>query len=416
MVVNFRRLGIAALSGIGAFFLAQTPVLANTPIAWAALAGGAPVVIGFSTAGVGFVLVCGVEAWVLSKYLKISIGKAIGATVSLNVISSLMGAFLSGMAYSSSFGVILFGLPGAIIFAFIAGRRGMPAFYGPIIFICLVVGTVTVYAVQGIIYQSNHFVAYLYMLFPLVLGFGLTLLYESIFAVSIIGHKDPWKALLKANIASYIVLSLLIPFSPVKLSIDSGWSYRGYLRGSIADGGTADEISGVIDRYYGSNLYLIGFTKKVNYPASFDAQFEIESLQRGAAWVNNADESTPEVGLAIINKLLSIETLTEDARWDLEQGVIYYKYWSNLAKIAADGDSDTFLEKYQEWYDWQMGSLQPISFASPYHLAVRMVRDYELDCELPEEEEDFNIPVPEPKPVYDPFGVLGGEDEISTAN
>jgi len=398
-------------ASIWLFFLLEEPAFANSPLLWGALAGGAQLVIGLSTAGVGLILVTCAEAWVFSKELGMKFTYALGGTVALNIVSSIMGAFLAAFAYSSSFAVLIFGLPGTIIFAWLADRQGMPRYYGPIIFIGLIAGTFGIYALQDIITIANPFIAYLYMLFPLVLGFALTLIYESLFVKSFLKHKNPWKALLKANLYSYLILAILIPFSPVKLSLDSTWTYRNQLDNLIAQGGDPADAVGAMNRYHGSNLYLIGLTKEVSYPAIYDASDEIGPLKRGSlSAYMSIEKCNPEVGIAIAEELLRQDSLTDDAEKRVNYALTYYTYWNDFNYAAKNQDVDEAQRVLDEWTEWITNSKWPDLFTSPLSLAKSTDQAYNLGLDIPEESE-----IPEEEPIPDPFGVLGGEDDVSTS-
>lgn len=381
---------ILGLAGI--FLAVATPAYADIPITWGMYAGGAQAAIGLSTV-IGFIAITVAEAWVFTKYFDLTWWAGIKSSLILNLASSAIGAFLAGAAYTSSFAVLILGVPGTIFFLIYARRLGMPDYYTAIIVPTLIIGNIGLMFSIGIYLQRNPLIIYGAMMVPLVLGFGLTLLYESLFAKSVLGVEDPWKALLIANLVSYAILAVVFPLSPIKIHADSKW-FLAYQTESDIIRCTPEEAVENITRFHGSNLYLLGISKRSSPPRGYFPEKEIHGIE-SAFYTGSHGEPDPDTALAVIDYVESYPDIDDETINLLERFKEQVELWRRLRDAIIAHDQSEVDNVYNEWETWLEDP--PIILRDDFKIDMSLdperafydlARKYESDLGSPSEREE----------------------------
>jgi hypothetical protein len=207
--------------------LAATPVLA-VPSVWGGIGAGAVVVISMRTWGLAFVGVVLIEAAIFSRMLKLPVARAFWVVIVLNVASALLGALVGVLAFSAPLDIFAMFIYLAILGVWIQYTKVIPVWASVTIWVTMLMGWTAAY-VDTMVYLPDPGIATRYAgyLTPLLLGFGLTLLLKGIFAKPLLKRDRPWKTLLIANIASYVLLGIVLLFcSPPKVGLGLGMKLR----------------------------------------------------------------------------------------------------------------------------------------------------------------------------------------------
>ena len=143
--------------------------------------GGAPAMLSISTRGIALLLIFIVEAFVFMKILKISPGRAIFASIVLNLFSTILGILLAVCAFAGTIPTIVI-LGGYVLLSIriFVNRDSLPMGFASILIFTVTVGSLFVYATAPVIPPQNSLVVYFLMLFPLLVGFGLSIMFETL--------------------------------------------------------------------------------------------------------------------------------------------------------------------------------------------------------------------------------------------
>jgi len=381
---------ILGLAGI--FLAVATPAYANIPITWGMYAGGAQAAIGLSTV-IGFILITFAEAWVFTKYLDLTWWEGIRSSLILNLASSAIGAFLGAIAFTEFEWAFLLGGPAAIFFLWYNRNHGMPDYYTGIILPCLIAGTLGLYGTLGVVQFNSPLIVYLVMLAPLILGFGLTLLYESLFAKSVLRVENPWKALLIANLCSYLILAVTIPFSPIKIHSTARYFIAQQLASNISTLSEEDTID-YLKRVHGSNLYLLGISKRSSPPRGYFPEKEIHGI-KSAFYMSNYSEPDPDTALAVIDYVESYPDIDDETINLLERFKEQVELWRRLRDAIIAHDQSEVDKVYNEWETWLEDP--PIILRDDFKIDMSLdperafydlARKYESDLGNPAEREE----------------------------
>ena len=412
---------ILGLAGI--FLAVATPAYANSYIPWGPIAAGAQVTIGLAWSGVAFVVIVLLEGFIFARILKVSWGIGIGRALILNLISSALGAGLAAIAWEGLF-VLFLGIPFTIGFLINLKSKGAPWSYIFLIVLTTIIGAYGVALVGSIYLETNPVISYIKMLGPLVFGFSTTLIYEGLWARQILDTDKPWRALLIANICSYMVLAIAIPWSPIPLTLGLDFADKYYLGDTINEGAGPDKILQIVKQRHGSNLYQLGLTDKVQLPEDYDAQVELDGIAVALNKAIPGKRFRPESAIAICDWLISLPESSEETRESAQWFKTYTEYWAKAETKAKEGDIDGLYAVIDDWDRHYMTyvnlELKPGGVQSPLSVLMTIDAVFDLGLEIPEfdeldeaERERYSIESDLPA---DPFGALGGgEDEVSTS-
>jgi hypothetical protein len=388
---GWRRASTIAFLSAFSFIILEKPAYADIPLTWGGIAGGAQAAIGFSTGGIGFIAITIAEAIVFRKYLSMTWGRSIFASVMINLISSAVGFFLAMTTFTfKEMGVVVGALVTFLLIIYMR-RKGMPWYYTVIILPTMIIGSIGVFGNLSIIHQDNHFILYGMMLLPLVLGFGLTLLYEGMIAGYFLPSDDFWEPLLIANCYSYLILAIALPFSPIKAHLDSRYFLSSDIQNQIVTHNQSpEEVVEIIRRYHGSNLYLLGLTNHSSPPPGYDGEKEARGIQFSFGHIAQGNPD-PDIGIAVAEEALTYDSLPDSKRLHFEWTISYLQHWKIARDAIISGDQDALDIAYQDWENWIAGSSWPEGGESylpkPVEVIQWLILFHEADLEAPVEDE-----------------------------
>ncbi|MFH1675922.1 MAG: hypothetical protein ABIC40_02770, partial [bacterium] len=257
----------------------------------------------------------------------------------------------------------------------------------------------------------------LILIAPLPMGFGLTLVLEGQRAKDYFGKINYWPALLIANIASYIFLALVIPFSaPNPFPVDP-YRFPGSFYGNVpfhADLGekshlfrwrmaeklqkdaSAEEIVRMFEDQHASTLQLLGLQKREPFPGDYNYKLEIDALTDGFSHSVGRDKlPDPSVGIKVIDLMLSNASMDEKARSRFENLRRVFEFWQDSEKAVKNKDQamlDTSYEKWKDLYDGNsdvdIGRISPgsIFYSLLLHSKSDLVNPSDVESEEDERE------------------------------
>jgi len=341
------------IAGIGfALLLIASPVIAAGMTTWGVNGGGAPAMLSFGTKGVAFIIIWIVEAVVLRFYLKIPWTRAIFGSLALNAFSTLCGIVLSLVAFTMplmtwlALGIFL--LLSYRIF-FVQGK--IPEFYGPILLLTMLIGSIVAYRINGLVPPVSPILAWLMIITTLLTGYGITVGLEALICGKLLVVKNAWDGILRANLVSFLILILMIPFFPGNLYDGNEDNLKSVLSQKIIDGADSSEMVNNFNHFAASNFFILGLSKDSSPPDQYWAGLELDVLNLAYS----AESETfpdPETGLAIAGNALSYGDLFEDSEEDLTFAEKYFGHWSRALKAKENGDTSTYISETIAWTTW----------------------------------------------------------------
>ncbi|MCX6645143.1 MAG: hypothetical protein NTY09_02105 [bacterium] len=387
---GIQRASIIAFLSTLSFIILEKPAYANAPMTWGGIAGGAQAAIGFATGGIGFIAITIVESIVFRKYFSMTWGRSIFASVMINLISSAIGFWLANAAFQLKIPGLFVGALVTSILIYHMRYKGMPLYYMLIIIPTILIGFIGVLPFWKIIVQTNHLVIFGMMMLPLVLGFGLTLLYEGMVAGYFLPTDDFWKPLLIANCYSYLILAIALPFSPIKAQIDSQGTLVFEIQNQIvAYNRSPEQVVEIIRKSHGSNLYLLGLTSYSSPPPGYDGKQEERGLNYSYGHFSQGDPD-PDIGIAVAEEALTYNSLTDFKRKHFEWTIDYLEHWKIAREAIIAGDQNALDIAYQNWKNWKVANPQPETvgalFPEPSEVIQLLVMIHKSDLEAPVED------------------------------
>jgi hypothetical protein len=344
---------------IAAFLLFETPVSANAPIFWQGILGSAPaLLLNTKAMVVAFILVVLIEAWVFDRAYKLGWKRSLIIALVLNLVSSALGFVVGTLSFSEMYmagPLVLVAILLAPIFSFaIPGFRKLPVWFGGTAIICVIVGFLGLYADYGSEPPQPGLAVLGLMLSPLPFGFGLTLLFEGFMLGWFIKDKGRWGVLMRANIYSYILLALMIPFfgqNPFQAlgPGEQSFQYEKSIRRMMMAGASAQEIVDMLERPRASNLYLLGLVKNMPVPDNYDVSMEFDALLWTFSRFVPQEPVDLSTGAKVADLFLKYPSLKAESRADMEWLKQYFSCWIAARKAIQEHDADSLAKICEEW-------------------------------------------------------------------
>ncbi len=147
---------------------------------WGINGGGAPAMLSFSTRGIAFLLIWLIETIILKKLLDISWGKAIFASLILNAFSAISGIIVALCAFAGTYiTIIVLGAYVLLTIRIFVVQDKLPQGFASILILTVCIGTVFVYYTASIIPPQWPVTIYFLMAIPLLIGFGISIMFET---------------------------------------------------------------------------------------------------------------------------------------------------------------------------------------------------------------------------------------------
>ncbi len=314
--------------------------------------GGAPAMLSFSTRGIALLLIFIVEAIVFMKILKISPGRAIFASIILNVFSTIFGIIVALGAFSGTIPTIVI-LGGYVLLSIriFVNRDNLPLGFVSILIFTVTIGSVFVYLTAPVIPPQSTLIVYFLMVFPLLVGFGLSIMFETLICTKLLKVPDAWRGILAANIASYIMLALMVPLMSDNIYEGKQKYIKPVIVQKIYEDSVTSDIIEILEDYAAPNFYLLGLSDDNTPKGEYWAGMEVDILYEAYSG-EDVSYSNPEYGLAIIEHLLSYPETYESQQDELEWLHKYFRYWVAV-KEASDVDNNVdYISATVQWLTW----------------------------------------------------------------
>jgi len=321
--------------------------------------GGAPAMLSFSTKGIALLLIFIVEAIAFMKILKISPGRAIFASLILNVFSTILGIIVALGAFSGTIPTIVI-LGGYVLLSIriFVNRDNLPLGFVSILIFTVTVGSVFVYVTAPVIPPQSTLIVYSLLVFPLLVGFGLSIMFETLICARLLKVPDAWKGILAANIASYIMLALLVPLMSDNIYEGKQKYIKPVIVQKIYEGSVTSNIIEILEDYAAPNFYLLGLSDDNTPKGEYWAGMEVDILYEAYS-KENVSYPNPEYGLTIIEHVLSYPETYESQQDELEWLHKYFGYWVAVKK-ASDADNNVdYISATVQWLTWYQTNNMP---------------------------------------------------------
>lgn len=314
--------------------------------------GGAPAMLSFSTRGIALLLIFIVEAIVFMKILKISPGRAIFASLILNVFSTIIGIIVALGAFSGTIPtIVILGVYVLLSIRIFVNRDNLPLGFVSILILTVTIGSAFIYLTAPVIPPQSTLIVYFLMVFPLLVGFGLSIMFETLICGKLLKVPDAWKGILAANIASYIMLALMVPLMPDNIYEGKQKYIKPVIVQKIYEGSETSDIIKILGDYAAPNFYLLGLSDDNTPKGEYWAGMEVDILYEAYSG-EDVSYSNPEYGLAIIEHLLSYPETYESQQDELEWLHKYFGYWVAVKK-ASDADNNVdYISATVQWLTW----------------------------------------------------------------
>jgi hypothetical protein len=345
------------LFATGGFLTLDLPALAD-PSFGMAWAGYPTVTIGLKTLGIGSLIVFAIEALVIRALSGMSWGKSLIASVVINIGSTIVGLLawwlITGIGIFSIGCFLILGI--AALGIFISYKNG---WFGLIVAAAIILGSWGMRNMNNLPWASTWAI-WACILYQILLGFGLSLGSEILYAGSRIPKRVLVKTILLANIASYIFIILVAPFywpNPVvqrysyeKRGIRSIWgTWSPQLRGSFIS--TPESIFQAHYRMNLSTPQLLGI-KKAEPPIEMKDEKEFIELVLFTLFHNSGlreEEDYRDNFLIFLDLAFQNFKFSDDAAKVLEWVKITVARWPEIFKAADEGRAEDFHDLFEEW-------------------------------------------------------------------
>lgn len=335
---------------LGLILLITEPAHANAPMLWGLDNAMAPVRLAGFTRGWSIIAVLIIESWILYRFLDYSWIKIILIVLAMNLISAIFGIFISPFIFSASFFLII-----ALIALPLVNNRVLKSFGAPrwIVYvsnITFITGSIFAGITSTTQYINNPIQLLLLIEAPLLYGFGVTLAIEGLIAAVSLKHKNIWKAVLWANVCSYMILIFFYPWfagNPVTHSM----FLDKHVKDMIKHGET-DKVIEILHQRRQSAQYLLGLTSENPVPEIYNADFELELLTRYSPVASIT-------AIALVEDTLEQPTLTDEATTKLVWLRDFYTFWLDAEDAITKGEQSELDAIYVQWSEWGLGNEYP---------------------------------------------------------
>jgi len=314
--------------------------------------GGAPAMLSFATRGIALLLIFIVEAFVFMKILKISLGRAIFASILLNLFSTIFGIIVALCAFAGTIPTIVI-LGGYVLLSIriFVNRDNLPMGFASILIFTITAGSLFVYVTAPVIPPQGLFIVYFLMVIPLLVGFGLSIMFETLICARLLKVPDAWRGILAANITSFIMLAFMVPVMPDNIYEGKQKYIEPVIVQKINEGSEISDVIEILEDYAASNFYLLGLSDDNTPKGEYWAGMEVDILNEAYSG-EGGSYPDPEYGFAIMEHVLSYPETYESQQDELEWLHKYFGHWVAV-KEASDADNDVdYISATVVWLTW----------------------------------------------------------------
>ncbi len=366
---RLRGILILAIATLSTIFMFAKPAYANPSIGVAAWGGYPTITIGLATLGIGSLAVIAIEAWVLMNVAALKPGTAILASFVINIVSSIGGALVWWIIQNSPYCIVYLIWLLSPVFIWFLMRPARNILLASAIFVSLFAGSFSLLMLpEAVDYNTGDL--WLCIMLQVLFGFGLSIPFEYPIAARILPKDKLTKALVSANVVSYLFIFIMAPFfwpSPVIQSAEikirqhrgEHWAYEGLIMP------TKDTKRGQTAFYYLykrdlSTPQLLGIFKidkpiKPKDEGKYVSRAAIAMLNQANLYlINYPDfgEENKAIGVFIDLCFDKLE-LTDEARKELEWLSFAASSWPGIYIAIKARASDELERRYSEWRLWE---------------------------------------------------------------
>lgn len=314
--------------------------------------GGAPAMLSFATNGIALLLIFIVEAIVFMRVLKISPGRAIFASIILNIFSTMIGMIVAICAFAGTITtIVILGVYVLLSIRIFVNRDNLPMGFASILIFTITAGSLFVYVTAPVIPPQGSFMVYFLMVIPLLVGFGLSIMFETLICARLLKVPDAWRGVLTANIASFIMLAFMVPLMSDNIYEGKQDYIEPVIVQKINEGSELSDVIEILEDYAAPNFYLLGLTDDNTPKGEYFAAMEIDIIYEAYS-TDDGSYPDPEYGLAIMEHVLSYPETYESQQDELEWLHKYFGHWV-AARTAFDGGNNAdIIPASLEWTIW----------------------------------------------------------------
>lgn len=323
-------------------------------LTWGVNGGGAPAMLSFSTKGIAFLFIWAIEAIILQRFLRLSWGRAIFGSLILNAWSTVFGITVALVAFSATVTIIVvLGVYSVLTLRIFVVEENLPPGFTGYLIGSVFLGSVFVYFTAGVLPPQSPVVVYFLMAIPLLIGFGMSIMFEMLIAGKVLRVPNAWRGILAANIYSYILLALLVPNYSDNIYEGKEKYLEEALVQKITEGVETSEIITILEDVAAPTPHLLGFSADSKPRGEYWAGMERDILNE--AYAGGDDPSLdPAIGLAIVEQILSYPELFEQSEEEFEWLEEYFGYWVAASAVffGREDDRTSFESAIAEWETW----------------------------------------------------------------
>ena len=207
MAKRIRYLSLLSLIATGIYLLFPSAVSANSGIGSAIYLTATPSLVTLKTMGLALVLIVLVEALVFWRILRLSFPKALWISFAANLISTFLGLISTPFAMYPASDLGAFLIPAAVLaFWWYKKQHSLPAYVGLIVLLTVFLGSLLFLTTRFLFYSSLTLPKTVFFLLALLPNFGASVFVEGLAARWLLRRPNIWRAIVVANIISYILL------------------------------------------------------------------------------------------------------------------------------------------------------------------------------------------------------------------
>ena len=207
MAKGIRYLSLLSLIAAGIYLLFPSAVSANSGIGSAIYLTATPSLVTAKTMGLAIVLIVVVEALVFWRILELSFPKALWISFAANLISTFLGLISTPFTMYPASDLGAFLIPAAVLaFWWYKKQHTLPAYVGLTVLLTVYFGSLLFLATRFLFYSDLTLPKTVFFLLALLPNFGASVFVEGLAARWLLRRPDIWRAIVVANIISYILL------------------------------------------------------------------------------------------------------------------------------------------------------------------------------------------------------------------
>lgn len=376
------------IESMAVLLLATSPVYANVVMIYGMYTFTAPGTMTAATWGLAGILIVVIEAWFFKRFWDYSWGRAIWFSFLLNLLSTVIGGFISCGMFTMSCSLLPALVIVPLLFWLLINRHHPPQWLYAITIPLFVAGSIAGAYVSILGNPVPRHILFLIVETPLIGGFALSLMIESWIASNMTDETNFWTTIAKANLASYLLLIFLFPFfapNPYSFKQESVKTQLFFLLPQGKESLESPKRMVELLHLHRSNLqYLLGLRRSNPVPSNYDYEGEITFCEEKT---NQRDLfQCPNTLKAVVDDILTLENLTSHQKDKLEWMSKYLECFIQGKEMIDKNNQDGLTEICQEWTKWSSSGEYPFGKRDEFNLFSK------FDEYIATEKKDLKMP------------------------